>query len=254
MGGSVPRQYVGGMNRLGLPDGVRACLFDLDGVLTDTAVVHRAAWREVFDALLAARGLPLFTDEDYLTYVDGRQRRDGVRDFLASRAIVLNEGSRGDPPEADTVAGVGNRKNVLLLARLAREGVEVIPGSTEYLRAVRAAGIRTAVVTSSANGEAVIRAAGLEDLVEVRVDGAVAQEERLPGKPAPDTFLAAARRLGVQPASAAVFEDALAGVAAGRAGRFGFVVGVDRGNQADALKASGADIVVDDLVDLLDAS
>ena len=233
------------MSRLGLPDGIRACLFDLDGVLTDTAAVHRAAWREVFDALLAARGLPPFTDEDYLRYVDGRQRRDGVRDFLASRAIVLNEGSPRDPPEADTVAGVGNRKNVLLLDRLAREGVEVIPGSTDYLRAVRAAGIRTAVVTSSANGEAVIRAAGLEDLVEVRVDGVVAQQEGLPGKPAPDTFLAAARRLGVQPASAAVFEDALAGVAAGRAGGFGFVVGVDRGDQADALRANGADVVVE---------
>lgn len=241
------------MSPIGLPGRVRACLFDLDGVLTDTAAMHRAAWREVFDALLATRKLSPFTDEDYLKYVDGRRRSDGVRAFLASRAIALPEGTPDDPPDADTVAGVGSRKNAMLVKRLAHDGVAALPGSMDYLRAVRAAGVRTAVVTSSANGEAVIRAAGLEDLIEERVDGVVALEQGLPGKPAPDTFLAAARRLGVEPASAAVFEDALAGVAAGRAGNFGVVVGVDRGNQADALRANGADIVVNDLADLLDA-
>jgi beta-phosphoglucomutase family hydrolase len=241
------------MSRLGLPDGIRACLFDLDGVLTETARVHRAAWREVFDQVLEAHGQPPFTDEDYLKYVDGKQRRDGVRDFLASRGITLPEGSPDDPPEADTVAGVGNRKNVLLVDRLARDGVDVIPGSATYLSAVRDAGVRTAVVTSSANGADVIRAAGLEHLVEERVDGLVAQQEGLPGKPRPDTFLEAARRLGVEPAAAAVFEDALAGVAAGRTGGFGYVVGVDRGDQADALRDAGADVVVNEISDLLDA-
>jgi beta-phosphoglucomutase family hydrolase len=241
------------MSRLGLPDGIRACLFDLDGVLTETARVHRAAWREVFDQVLEAHGQPPFTDEDYLKYVDGKQRRDGVRDFLASRGITLPEGSPHDPPEADTVAGVGNRKNVLLVDRLARDGVDVIPGSATYLSAVRDAGVRTAVVTSSANGADVIRAAGLEHLVEERVDGLVAQQEGLPGKPRPDTFLEAARRLGVEPAAAAVFEDALAGVAAGRTGGFGYVVGVDRGDQADALREAGADVVVNEISDLLDA-
>lgn len=243
-----------GMTHLGLPEGIRACLFDLDGVLTDTAAVHRAAWREVFDEVLAARGQPPFTDQDYLQYVDGKRRADGVRDFLASRGITPPEGSPEDPPEADTVAGIGNRKNVLLLERLDREGVTVLPGTTAYLTAVREAGLRTAVVTSSANGAQVIRAAGFEDLVEERVDGLVAEREGLPGKPAPDTFLAAARLLGTEPAAAAVFEDALAGVAAGRAGGFGFVVGVNSGDQADGLRDNGADVVVDDLSGLLDAS
>jgi len=242
------------MSRLGLPDGIRACLFDLDGVLTRTAAVHRAAWGEVFDPLLAAQDQPPFSDEDYLRYVDGKPRRDGVRDFLAARGIHLPEGSPDDPPERDTVAGIGNRKNVLLLQRLEKDGVETFPGSVRYLRAVHDAGIRTAVVTSSANGAEVIRAAGIEELVEQRVDGVVAQEEQLPGKPAPDTFLAAARRLGVEPGEAAVFEDAQAGIVAGRAGGFGFVVGVNRGDQAEALRDSGADVVVDDLADLLDAS
>ena len=239
------------MSRLGLPDGIGACLFDLDGVLTQTATVHRAAWREVFDQVLARHDQPPFTDADYLKYVDGKQRRDGVRDFLASRGITLPEGSPDDPPGADTVAGVGNRKNVLLLDRLARDGVDVIPGAAAYLSAVRDAGIRTAVVTSSANGAEVIRAAGLEHLVEQRVDGLVAQREGLPGKPRPDTFLAAARKLGVEPPAAAVFEDALAGVAAGRAGGFGYVVGVDRGDHADALREAGANVVVTDLSELL---
>jgi len=242
------------MSHLGLPDDIRACLFDLDGVLTDTAVVHKAAWREVFDGVLARHGQPPFTDEDYLQYVDGKRRRDGVRDFLRARAITLPEGSLDDPPTAETIAGVGNRKNVLLLERLDRDGVDVLPGSAAYLHAVREAGVRTAVVTSSANGAQVIRAAGLEPLVEERVDGVIAEREGFPGKPQPDTFLAAARMLGVEAGAAAVFEDALAGVAAARAGGFGFVVGVDRGDQAAALREQGADAVVTDLSELLDAS
>ncbi|MGH3347021.1 MAG: HAD family hydrolase [Nocardioides sp.] len=242
------------MSRFGLPEGIRACLFDLDGVLTDTASVHRAAWREVFDEVLAAHDQPPFTDQDYFQYVDGKRRRDGVRDFLTSRGLSPPEGSLDDPPAADTVAGIGNRKNVLLLERLDLEGVTVLPGSADYLTAVRQAGVRTAVVTSSANGAQVIRAAGLEHLVEERVDGVVAEREGLPGKPAPDTFLAAARLLGVEPGAGAVFEDALAGVIAGRSGGFGFVVGVNTGDQADGLRDSGADVVVDDLSDLLDAS
>jgi len=239
------------VSHLGLPDGIRACLFDLDGVLTRTASVHRAAWREVFDAVLAEHGQLPFTDEDYLRFVDGKPRRDGVRDFLASRGIVPPEGSPDDSPDANTVAGIGNRKNVLLLERLEQHGVEVFPGSVTYLHAVHDAGIRTAVVTSSANGAEVIQAAGIAHLIEERVDGVVASQEGLPGKPAPDTFVEAAHRLGIEPAAAAVFEDAQAGIVAGRAGGFGFVVGVDRGNQAEALHTSGANVVVQDLADLL---
>lgn len=236
----------------GLPDRIRACLFDLDGVLTNTAAVHKAAWKQVFDEVLAQHDQDPFTDEDYLRYVDGKPRRDGVRDFLVSRDINLPEGSGDDPPTAPTVAGVGNRKNELLLETLDRDGVEVLPGTKPYLENLREAGIRRAVVTSSANGAQVIRTAGLEDLIEERVDGVVAEREGLPGKPRPDTFLAAARRLGVEAPAAAVFEDALSGVAAGRAGGFGFVVGVNRGDQAEALREHGADIVVTDLSDLLD--
>jgi beta-phosphoglucomutase family hydrolase len=242
------------VSNLGLPDGIQACLFDLDGVLTRTASVHRAAWREVFDAIMALNGQPPFTDEDYLRFVDGKPRRDGVRDFLASRGIDREEGSPDDSPDADTVAGIGNRKNVLLLKRLDEQGVEVYPGSVTYLQAVHDAGIRTAVVTSSANGAQVIRAAGIEHLVEHRVDGVVARQKSLPGKPAPDTFVEAARSLGVEPGAAAVFEDAQAGVIAGRAGGFGFVVGVDRSDQADDLRKSGADVVVEDLAELLGGS
>jgi beta-phosphoglucomutase family hydrolase len=240
---------------LGLPDGIRACLFDLDGVLTQTARVHRAAWRETFDEFLRSRrgeDLQPFTDVDYYEYVDGKPRRDGVRDFLASRGIHLPEGDPDDPPWADTVAGVGNRKNERLLRRLEEDGVEVYEGSVRYVRAARERGLRTAVVTASANGEAVIRSAGLSDCIEARIDGIVADRQHLRGKPAPDTFLAGARALGVEPGKAAVFEDALAGVAAGRAGGFGFVVGVDRAGQADALRQRGADVVVADLSELLE--
>ena len=239
---------------LGLPDGIKACLFDMDGVLTRTATVHMAAWKRTFDEFLRARDpwAGEFTQDDYNRYVDGKPRADGVRDFLASRGITLPEGSPDDDPDAETVHGVGQRKNVLLLRELDEHGVEVYPGSLRFLEAARAAGLATAVVTASANGEQVVSAAGFGDLLDARVDGVVASREGLRGKPAPDTFLAGARALGVEPAQAVVFEDALSGVAAGRAGEFGFVVGVDRVGQADALREHGADVVVDDLADLLD--
>ncbi|MEU4716957.1 beta-phosphoglucomutase family hydrolase [Micromonospora purpureochromogenes] len=243
---------------LGLPAHVSACLFDLDGVLTQTAKVHNAAWKQTFDAFLARRAAatgepfkPFDPGPDYNRYVDGRPRADGVRSFLASRGVVLPEGSPDDPPEADTVNGVGNRKNVVLLERIHHDGVEVYPGSVTYLRAAVAAGLRRAVVSASANCRDVVAAAGLEPLLEAQVDGLVARAEGLRGKPHPDTFLAGAKLLGVDPANAAVFEDALAGVAAGRAGGFGYVIGVDRVGQADELRDQGADIVVTDLSDLL---
>jgi beta-phosphoglucomutase family hydrolase len=243
---------------LGLPDGVTACLFDLDGVLTDTAAVHNRAWKQTFDELLrrraAATGEPFVEFDpgaDYNAYVDGKKREDGVRSFLTSRGVVLPEGTPEDPPDADTVWGVGNRKNELLLATLERDGVEVYEGSRRYLQAARDAGLRRAVVSSSANTAQVLEVTGLAALVELRVDGLTARERSLPGKPAPDTFLAAAAELGVTAAQAVVFEDALAGVQAGRAGDFGYVVGVDRVGQAEALKASGADVVVQDLEELL---
>ncbi|WP_311836285.1 beta-phosphoglucomutase family hydrolase [Cellulomonas fimi] len=243
---------------LGLPDTVTACLFDLDGVLTRTSTVHTAAWTRTFDDYLRARAgrtgepfVPFDPQDDYARYVDGRKRPDGVRAFLASRGIVLPEGAPDDPPTAETVHGVGARKNELLLAILAEDGVEVFEGSRAYLEAARAAGLRRAVVSSSANTELVLEVTGLGELVEARVDAIVARERGLPGKPAPDMFLAGAELLGVAPQAAAVFEDALAGVAAGRAGGFGYVVGVDRLGQADELRANGADVVVRDLGDLL---
>ena len=244
---------------LGLPDGIEACLFDLDGVLTDTARVHAAAWKQMFDEFLRRRAestgepfLPFDPVQDYDEYVDGKPRYDGVRSFLAARAIELPEGEQDDAAQAETVHGLGNRKNELVLALLERDGVERYEGSVRYVRAVRDAGLRRAVVSSSANTRQVLEAADIADLFEVRVDGVVAQEEHLKGKPAPDTFLAAAQKVGVDPSAAAVFEDALAGVAAGKAGRFGFVVGVDRAGQADALREHGADVVVSDLAELLE--
>ncbi|MFD7133016.1 HAD family hydrolase [Streptomyces sp. NPDC059894] len=239
---------------LGLPDTIQACLFDLDGVVTRTAVVHAAAWKETFDAFLREREgadfRPFDSAGDYGEYVDGRPRADGVRTFLASRGIHLPEGGPGDPPDAATVHGLGNRKNELLLEKIRTQGVEAYDGTLRYLEAVRAAGLRTAIVSSSANTRDVLRSIGAEGLFEVRVDGVVAAERGLPGKPHPDTFLAAARDLGVEPSRAAVFEDALAGMDAGRSGHFGYVVGVDRVGQADALYAHGADVVVKDLADL----
>jgi beta-phosphoglucomutase family hydrolase len=246
---------------LGLPDGTRACLFDLDGVLTKTAVVHNAAWKEMFDAYLQERSrrtgepfVPFDPGRDYDEYVDGKPRADGTRSFLASRGIELPEGSDDDPPSAETIHGLGTRKNEIVLRRIREDGVEAYESSVRYVRAARDAGLRRAVVSSSANCRDVLIAAGIEDLFEARIDGVVAGREHLRGKPAPDTFLAAARALGLGPQAAAVFEDALAGVEAGRAGRFRFVVGVDRTGQADALKKHGADIVVADLAELLDHS
>ncbi|CCG03507.1 HAD family hydrolase [Blastococcus saxobsidens] len=238
---------------VGLPDGVRACLFDLDGVLTRTATVHMAAWKRTFDEFLRSRdpGAPEFSQEDYNLHVDGKPRADGVRDFLASRGITLPEGGPDDPADAATVQVVASRKNELVLAELDEHGVEVYAGSIRYLRAVRDAGLATAVVTASANGEHVMRAGGFADLIDVRIDGVVAKRDQLRGKPAPDTFLAGARALGVPPEEAVVFEDALAGVAAGRAGAFAFVVGVDRVGHAGGLRESGADVVVQDLAELL---
>ena len=189
---------------------------------------------------------------DYDTYVDGKPRYDGVRSFLASRGIELPEGDQSDPPSAETVYGLGNRKNELVLAMLKRDGVQVYEGSVRYVRAVRDAGLHRAVVSASANCREVLQAAGIEDLFEVRIDGIVVEQKHLKGKPAPDTFLAAAEELGAKPAEAAVFEDALAGVEAGRAGSFGFVVGVDRTGQREALLQHGADIVVSDLAELLE--
>ncbi|MCZ2820279.1 beta-phosphoglucomutase family hydrolase [Modestobacter sp. VKM Ac-2977] len=238
---------------LGLPDDIRACLFDLDGVLTQTAKVHQAAWKRTFDEFLRSRdpGAAEFSADDYNRYVDGKPRKDGVRDFLTSRGITLPEGSDDDLADAPTVAGVATRKNQLIMAELEEHGVQVYEGSMRYLRAAREAGLSTAVVTASANGEHVVAVAGFADLIDVRVDGVVAATEGLRGKPAPDTFLAGARALGVEPAQAAVFEDALSGVAAGRAGDFGYVVGVDRVGQADGLREQGADVVVTDLDQLL---
>jgi beta-phosphoglucomutase family hydrolase len=244
-----------------LPGSIRACLFDMDGVLTETATVHAAAWKQTFDDSLRRRAertggpfRPFDAVADYDRYVDGRPRSDGVRSFLASRAITLPEGSPADPPSAETVAGLGNRKNATVLRLIREQGVEAYPGSVRFLHAVRGAGLRTAVVSSSANCREVLEAAGIADLFDARVDGTTIERDHLGGKPAPDSFLAAARELGVEPAAAAVFEDALAGVAAGRAGDFGYVVGVDRAGQAVALRRHGADVVVTDLADLLTPS
>jgi beta-phosphoglucomutase family hydrolase len=254
-----PPTATGGARDVGLPAEIRACLFDLDGVLTQTAKVHAAAWKQMFDAYLRQRAertgeafVEFDASEDYDTYVDGKPRYDGVRSFLASRRIELADGEPDDPPGAETVSGLGNRKNELVLALMREHGVDAYQGSVRYVRAVRDAGLPRAVVTSSANAEEVLKAAGIDDLFDARVDGIVARRERLQGKPAPDTFLAAARALDVAPGAAAVFEDAQAGVAAGKAGHFGLVVGVDRVGQSVALLEHGADVVVTDLSQLLD--
>jgi beta-phosphoglucomutase family hydrolase len=225
---------------LGLPDGITACLFDLDGVLTKTAVVHERAWKVMFDEFLGDRGT--FEESDYNDYVDGKPREDGIRDFLASRHITVSEA------EVDTLS---ERKNALVLKLIHDEGVEAYAGSVAYLRAARDAGLRRAVVSSSHNCEDVLRVAGLTEYLEERVDGHVIDELGLHGKPAPDSFLEGAKRLRTPPRQCAVFEDALAGVESGRAGDFGHVVGVDRVGHRDALLAHGADVVVDDLQELL---
>ncbi|MGC0343487.1 beta-phosphoglucomutase family hydrolase [Streptomyces sp. SLBN-8D4] len=241
------------MTELGLPEEIKACLFDLDGVVTRTAVVHAAAWKEMFDAFLREREgehFRPFDDHDYDEYVDGLPRADGVRAFLASRGIELPDGNPDDPPGAETVHGLGNRKNALVLEKIRTDGVEAYDDTLTYIRAARARGLRTAIVSSSANCRDVLRAIDAEDLFDVRVDGVVAAERGLPGKPHPDTFLAAAHDLGLDAARSAVFEDALAGMDAGRAGGFGYVVGLDRVGQTDALYEHGADIVVKGLAEL----
>jgi beta-phosphoglucomutase family hydrolase len=242
----------------GLPDGVKACLFDMDGVVTQTAVVHAAAWKEMFDEFLRARAkstgtefVPFDAHAEYDAYVDGKPRLDGTRSFLESRGIELPEGKEDDPPGTPTIYGLSNRKNDLVLAKLAQGGVQVYEGTVTYIRSVREKGIATAIVSSSANTKQILDSAGLADLFDVRVDGLIATERGLRGKPAPDTFLAAATELHLTASQAAVFEDALAGVEAGRAGHFALVVGVDRVGQADGLSKHGADIVVKDLSELL---
>ena len=228
---------------LGLPDGTRACLFDLDGVITQTARVHAAAWKQMFDEYLRERGLPEFTQDDYDEYVDGKRREDGVRSFLESRGI--------HEPE-QRIKELGDKKNDLVQKLIHENGVETYDGSIRYVEAVRDAGLRRAVVSSSANTREVLAVTGIGDLFEAVVDGIVAEREHLNGKPAPDTFLAGARALDTDARHAAVFEDALAGVQAGRAGSFGCVVGVDRVGQAEALREHGADVVVRDLSELLE--
>jgi beta-phosphoglucomutase family hydrolase len=247
------------MPRLLVPDGLVAILFDLDGVITRTGKVHAAAWKEMFDGYLRERAdrdgapfRPFELPSDYTRHVDGRLRQDGVRGFLSSRGIELPEGDVDDPPTAETVHGLGNRKNELVVALIASGGAEVYESSVVVVREAREAGLRTAVVSASKNCRAVLESVGIEDLFEVRVDGVVAARDGLPGKPAPDTFLAAASELGVAPERCAVIEDAISGVAAGRAGGFGWVVGVDREGHRDALLAAGADVVVEDLAELME--
>lgn len=234
-----------------------AVLFDLDGVITDTAAVHARAWKTMFDAYLRQRAEatgtafePFTIEHDYKTYVDGKPRYDGVRSFLLSRGIDLPEGTPADPAEVETVCGLGNRKNDLVNQLIEDEGVAVYDGSLRLLHQLRDAGVRLAVVSSSKNCVTVLKSAGLLDMFDARVDGVVAAERGLPGKPAPDTFLAAARDLGATPDRAVVVEDAISGVQAGRAGGFGLVVGVDRDGDPEALRGNGADVVVADLDEL----
>ncbi len=243
---------------LGLPESVHACLFDLDGVLTDTASVHTKAWKVMFDAFLQERAektgeqfVPFDPEADYRQYVDGKKREDGVRSFLASRGIELPDGSPDDPPDAATIYGLGNRKNDAFQKTLHHDGVKVFDGSRRYLEAVAAADVAAAVVSSSANTREVLEITGLDRFIQQRVDGVTLREEHIAGKPAPDSFLRAAELLKVEPCAAAVFEDALSGVEAGHAGHFGYVIGVDRVGQADALRQHGADVVVTDLAELL---
>lgn len=244
---------------LGLPDHVRACLFDLDGVLTDTAVVHAAAWKATFDEFLrdwsAVHGTPFEpfdADADYHRFVDGKLREDGARSFLASRGIDLPDGSPDDPPGAATIAAIARRKDERVTQLLTPEHLQAFDGSVRYVKAVRAAGIRTAVVSSSAHAGDILQALGIADEFDGLVDGRVARRDHLPGKPHPDMFLRGAATLAVDPPDAAVFEDAPAGVEAGRAGGFGCVVGIDRGGQAAALREHGASVVIRDLAELLE--
>ena len=235
-----------------------ACLFDLDGVITKTAAVHAKAWKAMFNEYLADRAektqsefVPFTIEGDYASYVDGKPRYDGVRSFLESRNIDLPHGTPDDSSDVETVCGLGNRKNETVVKTLETDGVEVYPGSISLLHHVRSVGIKTALVSSSANALAVLKAADIEDLFDTRVDGVTIAEKKLVGKPAPDTYLYAASRLGATPHRAVVFEDAISGVQSGRAGKFGLVVGVDRTGDPDALLTNGADIVSNDLSDLI---
>jgi beta-phosphoglucomutase family hydrolase len=243
---------------LGLPDHITTCLFDLDGVLTQTAKVHAAAWKQMFDEYLKERAqmrgeefVAFDKVTDYDEYVDGKPRYDGVRSFLESRKIDLPQGTPDDSPGEETIDGLGNRKNEIVLKIIKEQGVEPYEGSVSYVKAARDAGLHRVVVSSSTNARDVLRHAGMIDLFEHIVDGTVADKQHLKGKPAPDTFLEGAKIVGVDASQATVFEDALAGVAAGRAGNFGHVVGVDRVGQADELLRHGADVVVKDLAELL---
>ena len=240
------------------PNRFDAILFDLDGVLTATAKIHAACWKQMFDRFLsqyaAAHNLsfqPFDIQTDYNLHVDGKALFDGVRNFLESRHIDLPAGSPAAPPDWETIHGLGNRKNTMVNQVIASDGVHAFPGSTAFALHVRRIGLKTAVVTPSANCELVLRSAGITDLFDLRVDRDVAAQENLAGKPAPDMFLAAARKLNVLPARAVVIEDAISGVQSGRAGNFGLVIGVDRRGHGDLLKANGADIVVKDVGDLL---
>jgi len=235
-----------------------AVLYDLDGVLTATARVHAAAWKRMFDEFLAAHAertgtpfVPFDKEADYRPYVDGKPRYDGVATFLASRGIELPRGAPTDSPDQLTVCGLGNRKNELIQEVLAAEGVEVFEGSLKLVHHLKRLGLRQAVVSSSKNAEPVLRAGGILDLFDARVDGEVAAREKLPGKPRPDTFLEATRLLGVPASRAVVVEDAIAGVEAGVAGGFGLVIGVDRVGDPEALRVAGAHVVVGDLGELL---
>jgi beta-phosphoglucomutase family hydrolase len=238
---------------LGLPSSIRVCLFDLDGVLTDTASVHRAAWKAAFDPVLKAHDQKAFTEDDYERYVDGKPRLDGVRDFLKARGLDLTEGHADDDADVESVHSVANRKNDDVLRRIHRDGVKVFEGSRRYLQAAELAGLRRIVVSSSANTVDVLKVTGLDAFVQGEIDGNTITDRELNGKPAPDSFLAGAQLAGVDPSEAAVFEDATAGVEAGQRGNFGFVIGVNRHGREHAhdLSEHGADIVVADLADLL---
>jgi beta-phosphoglucomutase family hydrolase len=243
------------------PDKFEAVLFDMDGVVTDTASIHAACWKKMFDEFLqewSSQNIepfrPFDIGTDYKLYVDGKPRYQGVRDFLNSRGIALSEGTAEDPPTTGTICGLGNRKNELVNNRLASAGAEAYPGTVAFIMYLRRLGIKTAVVTSSQNCAEVLRAAKVDDLFDVRVDGNVIAEQHLAGKPAPDSFLKAAEMLRVTPQRAVVVEDALSGVKAGAQGSFGLVVGVARKGNTEELKAEGAHIVVNDLAELLSGS
>ena len=235
-----------------------AVLLDMDGVITDTANLHAACWKQMFDEYLQKRAtqrgevfLPFDLATDYRLYVDGKPRYNGVRDFLTSRGIQLPEGSPDDPAQAETVGGLGNRKNNLINEVIEEVGVEPYEGSVKLIHQLHHQEFKIAVVTSSQNCEAVLKAAKLDAFFEVRVDGNTIDAQQLAGKPAPDTFLMAAQRLGVEPKRAVVVEDAISGVQAGRNGNFGLVIGVARKGNAEELRHHGADLVVNDLVELV---